>query len=88
MRNRDPPYEITRGNKRGTKVLHYKFNDVPLQEVVDTARHLKGSVAISYSDLPQTRKALCVRPFRCKKITKWALAGNPYTELLAVKVRR
>lgn len=82
----DPPYEFPRTSKKA--VLKYKHNDVKLQELVDAAKRLKGSVAISSSDMPQSKKILCRAPFRCQKIIKNNPQGVKYTELLAVKRAR
>ena len=75
----DPPYE---NNK--TSDTYYKFNNVPLQEVLDNVKKLKGSVFLSYS--PDRRKEICNKKtgFKCKTINTWSFA-NPSQEILAIK---
>jgi len=75
----DPPYE---NNKTSDK--YYKFNNVPLKEVLKNVKHLKGSVFLSYS--ANKRGEICNKKtgFRCKTIKTWSFA-NPSTEILAIK---
>ena len=78
----DPPYE---NSKTGEK--YYKHNDVPLKEVLDKTKKLKGSVFLSYS--PERRKEICNKKtgFKCKTIETWSFA-NPSKEILAIKKRK
>lgn len=75
----DPPYE---NNK--TSQTYYRFNKVPLKEVLEKIRMLKGTVVLSYS--PDRRKEICNNQtgFKCKTIHTWSFA-NPSTELLAIR---
>jgi len=75
----DPPYE---NNKTSDK--YYKFNDVPLKEVLENVKKLKGTVVLSYS--PDRRKEICNKKtgFKCKTIKTWSFA-NPSKEILAIK---
>ena len=78
----DPPYE---NNKTSDK--YYQYNDVPLKEVLEHTKHLKGTVVLSYS--PDRRKEICNEKtgFKCKVIHTWSFA-NPSTEILAIKKAR
>lgn len=75
----DPPYE---DNKTSDK--YYKFNDVPLKEVLDGVKKLRGTVVLSYS--PDRRKEICNNKtgFKCRTIKTWSFA-NPSKEILAIK---
>ena len=78
----DPPYE---NNKTSDK--YYRHNNVPLKEVLDRTKKLKGTVVLSYS--PKYRKEICntKTKFKCKTVNTWSFA-NPSKELLAIKKKK
>lgn len=75
----DPPYENNATSKKD-----YKYNNVPLKEVLKHTSKLKGNVFLSYSN--KNRKEICndKTGFKCKTIKTWSYA-NPSTEILAIK---
>ena len=75
----DPPYHTGRNSNR-----LYKYNEIDFPRFVKWARGLKGNVAISYSNTPETRKELCKAPFTCHSIHKNIFTRH-WNELLAVK---
>ena len=75
----DPPYE---NNKTSDK--YSKYNDVPLKEVLEKVKKLKGTVVLSYS--PDRKKEICNSKtgFKRRTIKTWSFA-NPSKEILAIK---
>ncbi len=75
----DPPYE-----KNKTSDTYYKHNDVPLTEVLNAVKKVKGYVYLSYS--PDRRREICARKtgFKCRTLKMWSFA-HPAREILAVK---
>lgn len=77
----DPPYE---NNKTSQK--YYKYNNVPLKEVLEKVKPLKGTVVLSYS--ADRRREICnpKTGFKCRILKTWSFA-NPSRELLAIRKR-
>ena len=76
----DPPYDNSK--KYGWR--QYKHNNVPLKEVLENVKNLKGTVILSHS--PEKRKEICNKKtgFKCKTI-KTISFSNPTSEILAIK---
>lgn len=76
----DTPYE----NSKNYGWRQYRFNDVPLKEVLEKTQKLKGTVILSYS--PEHKKEICNQKtgFTCKTI-KTISFSNPTSEILAIR---
>lgn len=79
----DPPYESSKdyGWRR------YKYNNVPLKEILQNVKKLKGTVFLSYS--PERKSEICNSKtgFTCKTI-KTTSFSNPTSEILGIKRSR
>jgi site-specific DNA-adenine methylase len=74
----DPPYEGAKKPK-----FDYKFNNVPLKEVLDVCKSVKGKCVLSHS--PKARKEICSDgKMKCRTIP-FNFWGHERKDLLAIK---
>ena len=73
----DPPYEGSAKPK-----YDYKYNSVPLDEVLGVTKKMKGTGVLSYD--PKRRREICGGKIKCRTIP-FKFWGNPRKDLLAIK---
>ncbi len=75
----DPPYE---GIKSNWDQKRYDVDNLPLSDVMETFKKIKGTGVLSYS--PKRKKEICGGKIKCRTIP-FKFWGQPRKDLLAIK---